>query len=75
VKEFVGDWYDASYYTAVPDRVVSPSGPETGYFRALRGGSFGVIEANLRAAKRFQDHAGMGVYNDVGFRCAFPFED
>ena len=39
VWEWVGDWYDEGYYGQSPER--NPSGPESGQYRVLRGGSFG----------------------------------
>ncbi len=42
VWEWVNDWYDDNYYRSSPDH--DPSGPATGQFRVLRGGSWGDDE-------------------------------
>ncbi len=70
VWEWVADWYDAAYYGTLAEGVVNPTGPETGEYRVLRGGSwFNNDSLNFRAAcrYRFDPHYG---YDDWGFRCA-----
>jgi formylglycine-generating enzyme len=39
VWQWCSDWYDENYYKTSPDR--NPSGPASGRFRVLRGGSWG----------------------------------
>jgi hypothetical protein len=63
--EWVADWYGP--YEAKPQ--MDPTGPVTGDFRVLRGGSFFDSAGNLRSANRFRvgpEDRG----SDVGFRCA-----
>ena len=38
VREWCNDWYDSSYYSSSPQ--TDPTGPESGYGRVLRGGSW-----------------------------------
>jgi serine/threonine-protein kinase len=65
VREWVNDWYDAGYYARSPAK--NPTGPETGEYRALRGGSWLSVDRVTRAAYRYSyypdDRGG-----DVGFR-------
>ena len=48
VREFCWDWYTS--YSAEPQ--VDPVGPESGTYRTLRSGSFGVDAAFCRSASR-----------------------
>jgi formylglycine-generating enzyme required for sulfatase activity len=66
VYEWVADWYGV--YPAGP--VSNPTGPLTGWFRMLRGGSWGGDNTNyLRSAHRnFNDP--FYRYYGYGFRCA-----
>lgn len=49
---------------------VNPMGSlEAGAFRVLRGGSWGNVARNVRAAFRYVGHPG-GHSGDIGFRCA-----
>ena len=71
VWEWVADWYDEHYYAHSPSR--NPSGPESGKYRVLRGGSWLVYEYRLEyllgASAR-----GRRVPDDwdnlIGFRCS-----
>jgi formylglycine-generating enzyme required for sulfatase activity len=67
VWEWVSDWYDENYYANSPSS--NPTGPETGYLRVLRGGSWegGVLHARTMTRGRNIPTKG---YNYVGFRCA-----
>lgn len=38
VAEWVADWYDSNYYEFSPSE--NPSGPVSGKYRVLRGGSW-----------------------------------
>jgi sulfatase modifying factor 1 len=65
--EWVNDWYDENYYHNSPSQ--DPSGPASGKYRVLRGGSWGdnpwVVRVSVRAG------GGRGFRgNDFGFRCA-----
>lgn len=67
VEERVYDWYQADYYASSP--YVNPSGPITGTYRVLRGGSWGggynrlAYRSNLRIPSNYSAN--------IGFRCAF----
>ena len=50
VLEYTADWYQETYPIGP---VIDPSGPETGSYRSLRGGFWGVDGANLRSATRW----------------------
>jgi formylglycine-generating enzyme required for sulfatase activity len=67
VLEWVNDWYDEEYYKKSPRN--NPQGPDSGQYRALRGGSWGHISMGVRVAARFTidpfDRSGGGAY---GFR-------
>lgn len=66
VWEWNSDWYDPNYYAHAPS--VDPQGPETGHYKALRGGAWFSDRAHVRAADRTnfnpENH-----YDYVGFRC------
>lgn len=69
VWEWVQDWYDPDYYRESSPS--SPTGPETGERRVMRGGSWlsDAAGRSLRSANRDHD---LPTYrgNGVGFRCA-----
>ena len=61
VYEYIADWWcddDKNYYTNAGK--VDPTGPVSGRFRQLRGGSFSVNARNLKSADR-NPTAGLGV--------------
>ncbi len=67
VWELVQDWYDGGYYTDSPKS--NPSGPASGLFKVIRGGSFKTQPERATTTIRkqtSQDSRG----DDVGFRCA-----
>ncbi len=67
VWEWVADWYGENYYATTPDR--NPTGPTSGKYRVLRGGSWDDEAPYVRAS----GHGGViPVMRDViiGFRCA-----
>lgn len=65
VWEWVEDWYKPDYYT---ERVTqNPQGPETGYYKALRGGAWFSDRAHVRAADRTHFNP-ENRYDYVGFR-------
>lgn len=66
VWEWTADWYgDYS-----KDPVKDPTGPESGWFKVLRGGSWcSYFSDNLRAAFRYGFNPVLSNH-DVGFRCA-----
>ena len=69
--EWCADWF-GSYAT---EPVTNPTGPATGDFRVLRGGSWSDSSAgSFRGANRFVDNPG-NVMSNYGFRCvkSMPF--
>ena len=63
VYEWCGDWYDE--YSDSPS--TDPTGPSSGSFRVLRGGSWIDTAGDCRSAGRYRDSPGNG--NDLlGFR-------
>ena len=67
VWEWVSDWYDKDYYKTGSLR--NPTGPPTGNYRVIRGGSWGSSPKDLRSAdreSRLPSFGGLG----TGFRCA-----
>ncbi len=67
VWEWVADWYDDDYYDASPFE--NPQGPASGFYRAIRGGSWYDIGKFLRAALR-DDFDSDYSHPAFGFRCA-----
>ncbi len=67
VWEWVADWYDGDYYGSSPER--NPSGPETGQYRVLRGGSWFDYQNGVRSADRYHFTPGAR-HNGLGIRCA-----
>jgi len=67
VWEWVGDWFDDSYYSSSP--YVNPSGPVGGSHKALRGGSWFHFDFLLRTASRSFYIPDFWDFNG-GFRCA-----
>jgi formylglycine-generating enzyme required for sulfatase activity len=64
VWEWVRDWY-SDYTSGIS---VDPTGPRSGEYRVLRGGSFNFPPGYLRSAGRVNDYPGAGG-GDNGFRC------
>jgi len=67
VWEWVADWYDSEYYANSPER--NPTGPASGKYRVLRGGSWSNQPESLRSAYR---HVIPPTYRGAnsGVRCA-----
>jgi formylglycine-generating enzyme required for sulfatase activity len=66
VWEWVNDWYDEHYYQSSPSQ--DPSGPVSGVYRVLRGGSWNDFPWVVRVS--FRDWGTPNVKDDtVGFRC------
>jgi len=75
VREWVNDWYDASYYLFMPKR--NPQGPETGRYRGVRGSGWldeapntvgGPSDNNTVDTRDFSDPDLRAT--TIGFRCA-----
>jgi len=70
VYEWVSDWYDSGYYTN--SQASNPTGPVSGSYRVLRGGSFVDHDYYyLRASTRY-DYSPSADYYYLGFRCVRP---
>jgi formylglycine-generating enzyme required for sulfatase activity len=67
VWEWVADWYDGSYYQHSPTR--NPTGPSSGSFRVIRGGSWLDDADFIRSAIRFNLFPESRDFV-IGFRCA-----
>jgi formylglycine-generating enzyme required for sulfatase activity len=66
VWEWCSDWYGNNYY--VISIKSNPTGPGSGSYRVLRGGSWNSYDSALRVSNRdCNDPA--SAYDDVGFRC------
>jgi len=66
VREWCADWY--GNYSSSP--VINPTGPASGTYRVLRGGSWGIGEVGCRGANRINFNPVLNWSSDVGFRCA-----
>jgi formylglycine-generating enzyme required for sulfatase activity len=67
VWEWVADWYDSGYYNNTPSS--NPTGPSSGDYRVLRGGSWGDNESYLRAFYRLMN-VPVNFSGNFGFRCS-----
>ena len=67
VSEWVADWYDENYYASSSAK--NPTGPASGQEHVMRGGSWGVTQADVRAAHRSGGPPEMAM-EILGFRCA-----
>ena len=65
VWEWCADWYDSNYYGNSPKN--NPTGPNSGQYHMLRGGSWFSVPWNLRTAYRL-GFAPSARYDDSGFR-------
>jgi formylglycine-generating enzyme required for sulfatase activity len=71
VWEWVADWYSSEYYSQ--SAAANPTGPITGTFKVMRGGSWAFDEFYARTAFR-RDVRPDYTYDFVGFRCSVPQE-
>ena len=69
VWEWCNDWYDDVYYNRSP--VDNPTGPSSGTYKVLRGGSWGYSLRYCRTASRHLSYPD-GTRADVGFRVVLP---
>jgi formylglycine-generating enzyme required for sulfatase activity len=67
VWEWVSDWFDENYYQHSPSQ--DPTGPTSGQYRVLRGGSWYFYPRNVRSSNRGRVNPARGSVDD-GFRCA-----
>lgn len=63
--EWCWDWYDIKYYVFSPSR--NPAGPDSGIYRVLRGGGWGINADGLRCAYRY--YGAHRSDSSSGFRC------
>lgn len=68
VWEWVADWFSETYYPASPSS--NPTGPESGQYRGLRGGSWLNEEEFVHTYTRGWNQLEYFQYVDFGFRCA-----
>jgi formylglycine-generating enzyme required for sulfatase activity len=68
VWEWCQDWYNADYYKNSPAN--NPTGPTSGRYRVLRGGSWTFNAASCRIARRSY-YTPASRYYFVGFRVVF----
>ncbi len=68
--EWCSDWYDYDYYND-PSAGSDPTGPASGSYRVLRGGSWRNGATVCRSAYRFGDYPVNGFVN-YGFRVVSP---
>jgi len=67
VLEWCNDWWSEEYYADSPE--IDPTGPDQGWHRVVRGGSFSQFAADCRSAARL-GRAPASRLNTVGFRVA-----
>ena len=65
VWEWCWDWYDSDYYSSSPKN--NPTGPSSGSYRVVRGGSWNNDPESLRVAIRYGLNLDDSNYN-LGFR-------
>lgn len=72
VWEWCQDWYGEKYYDECKQQgvVENPTGPESGSYRVLRGGSWDISAQDCRSAGRDYDDPG-DRYSNIGFRLVF----
>ena len=67
VWEWVADWFAEDYYQIQPEK--NPTGPEQGYWRIARGGSYKSDWVQARITFRNSDNRTGDSAVDLGFRC------
>ncbi|MBT3223908.1 MAG: SUMF1/EgtB/PvdO family nonheme iron enzyme [Proteobacteria bacterium] len=72
VEEWVNDRFDGTYYRYSPK--VSPTGPEEGSERVLRGGSWRYDGINYLRASTRQHEPPDTARDNIGFRCALTLK-
>ena len=65
-SEWVADWYDDKYEDSPAS---DPTGPKSGKFRILRGGSWATFPRGVRVSARFQSDPETWSGDSNGFRC------
>jgi formylglycine-generating enzyme required for sulfatase activity len=72
VAEWVADWYAPDYYADSPEE--NPTGPMNGEERVVRGGSWGVANADLFRSTLRSAFEPVASGPGVGLRCALDAE-
>jgi formylglycine-generating enzyme required for sulfatase activity len=67
VWEWVADWYSETYYGNSPSS--NPTGPSSGDYRVLRGGTWNSVDYSVRSAFRLRYDPAV-TYDYIGFRCS-----
>ena len=67
VWEWCEDWYDANNYSSSSRK--NPTGPASGLYRVVRGGSWDNDGDSLRAANRSNGSKPSNMNSYLGFRC------
>jgi len=67
VWEWVADWYGSGYYSE-SSATRNPTGPYSGDYRVLRGGSWSYYGSLARSASRRRFNP-VNRYSNYGFRC------
>jgi formylglycine-generating enzyme required for sulfatase activity len=67
VWEWTADWYDLMYYSESP--VQNPTGPASGLYKVIRGGSWADTEPRLGATYFRNYTAPATAQPTIGFRC------
>jgi len=67
VWEWVADWYSSGYYNSSP--YSNPTGPASGSYKVLRGGSWNIYWFHVRVAYRDTGYPDFSSYSRLGFRC------
>lgn len=73
VWEWTADWYDLNYYAESP--VDNPTGPATGRYKVIRGGSWADGETRLGTVYYRNFTAPDTAQPTIGFRCVSPVPD
>ncbi len=68
VREWTADWIALNYYSTLPTKVKNPTGPDTGEYRGMRGGSFYADMEDLYVYHQQGRHPNAPSY-EVGIRC------
>jgi formylglycine-generating enzyme required for sulfatase activity len=66
VWQWVNDWFEPNYYQNSPGQ--DPTGPASGHFRGLRGGSCFFAPKFIRASTRHKGPPSLS-HTGIGFRC------
>ena len=74
VAEWVADYYSENYYSQLEASGLNPTGPASGTYRVIRGGSWDFVPFFARTMHRLYERP-EGTHLWLGFRCAANFEE